>query len=88
MISYVQSMIKSWQGFVKVCQVYMLATQVYYLSYAWQTKEHLNGWDVVHKWKVLKDHDVQEEGAQLSFSKFLAKRLNPRQEPNFTQLLS
>jgi hypothetical protein len=25
------------------------ATQVYYLPYAWQTKEHLKGWDVVYK---------------------------------------
>ena len=25
------------------------ATQVYYLSYVCQTKEHLKGWDVVHK---------------------------------------
>ena len=25
------------------------ATQVYYLSYACQTKEHLKGWDIVHK---------------------------------------
>jgi hypothetical protein len=25
------------------------ATQVYYLSYACQTKEHLKGWDVVYK---------------------------------------
>jgi hypothetical protein len=25
------------------------ATQVYYTSYACQTKEHLKGWDIVHK---------------------------------------
>jgi hypothetical protein len=25
------------------------ATQVYYLSYAYQSKEHLKGWDVVYK---------------------------------------
>jgi hypothetical protein len=25
------------------------ATQVYYLSYVYQTKERLKGWDIVHK---------------------------------------
>jgi len=38
-------------GVVEIRQdsVYPEAQQVYYLSHACQTKEHLKGWDIVHK---------------------------------------